>query len=146
MRDTSTPLASWIGHLLGKPWALLILLWLAITFVLVTVLSRTKAHREVAVALPEKLAIEKARTERAAGGQKIAAKLEVVLTSGAVWTPSSFQLPPITPTTCPLNEIRPFPYRPFRAGSQQYVSLEKRSRPGSPSSQHHDGVESHEMG
>jgi hypothetical protein len=70
MRDTSTPLDSWIGHLMGKPWALvLILLWLAIAFVLVTVSSRTRARKEVAAALPEKLSIEKARTERAAGGQ-----------------------------------------------------------------------------
>jgi hypothetical protein len=55
---------------MGKPWALvLILLWLAIAFVLVTVSSRTRARKEVAAALPEKLSIEKARTERAAGGQ-----------------------------------------------------------------------------
>jgi hypothetical protein len=119
MRDISIPLDSWIGDLLGKPWALQILPWLAIAFVLITVSSRTKARREVAVALPEKAAIEKARTERVAGGQKIATKLHVVLTSGTVWTPSSFQLPPIAPTTCSLNEILPFPYRPFRAGSQQ---------------------------
>jgi hypothetical protein len=37
----------------------------------------------------------------------------------AKWSPSTFELPETKPILEPLEYIRPFPYRPFRAGPQQ---------------------------